>query len=166
MDICTGMVADKHRVDAEKARELGMLTPQTGIAALGAVLGGLELRNRLSAVHGAAGLAYWQKLLSNVKPLPHIFAGLMQQQPPVSAQVQFSWHVNFMFTRLYVIQSNLAQRLFDKRRFCYKQMDSRDFRSLCAHSVAVSLSDRNTVSERFSQLPWATAYQSSTVMFY
>ena len=61
------------------------------------------------------------------------------------------------------IQSNLAKRLFDKRQYCSTRPASRDFRSLCAHSFAVSLSDRNTVSERFSQLPRATTYRGSTV---
>ena len=65
---------------------------------------------------------------------------------------------NAVYYSLFVLQPNLAKRLFDKRQFCSKRPASRDFRSLCAHSVAVSLSDRNTVSERFLQLPVATAY--------
>ena len=62
------------------------------------------------------------------------------------------------------MQSNLAKRLFDKRQFCFKRPASRGFRSLRAHSVAVSLSSQNTVSEQSFQLPWATAYQGSTVI--
>ena len=64
-----------------------------------------------------------------------------------------------------LIQPNLAKRLFDKRRFGSKQLASRNIRSLCAHSLAVSLSDRYTVSERFSQLPWATALGSTVLLF-
>lgn len=87
------MVAEKHKVDAEKASGLGMLTPQAGVAALGAVLGSLSLRDPLSAVCGAAGQVYWQKLLANVKPVPHIFEHLMMQQQrmPAEPQVMAVW---------------------------------------------------------------------------
>ena len=55
------------------------------------------------------------------------------------------------------VQSNLAKRLFEKRQFCSKRSASREFRSLCANCVVVSL------SERFSQILKAAAYRGSTV---
>ena len=68
-----GMVADKHRVSASKAKELGMLDPVTGVSALSKVLTGLSVGTAVEAVSGAAGAVYWQKLLANVRPTPHIF---------------------------------------------------------------------------------------------
>ena len=71
------MVADKHKMDASKATALGMLSPKVGITALGHVLSGLGGGSPTSAVVGAAGMVYWQKLLANVKPVPPMFAEVM-----------------------------------------------------------------------------------------
>lgn len=53
-----------------------MLDPVTGVSALSRVLTGLSVGTAVEAVRGAAGAVYWQKLLANVRPTPHIFKQL------------------------------------------------------------------------------------------
>ena len=79
---------EKHKVDAQKAAALGMLSPDTGIAALSSVVAATVAGGATAVVRGAAGAAYWHKLLANVKPTPPIFADVMDAaHQPAAAMV-------------------------------------------------------------------------------
>lgn len=77
--MAAGMVADKHKVDAQKAEAMGMLAPKTGLAALAKVLSEAEGGSLHASVRGAAGIQYWQKLLAHVKPVPRMFAEIVEE---------------------------------------------------------------------------------------
>lgn len=77
-------MADKHKIEANKAEALGMLLPKTGLTALANVLRDSLYETGSASVRGAAYLVYWQKLLANVKPTPPMFADIMAAQEEVS----------------------------------------------------------------------------------
>ena len=90
------MVADKHKVDAQKAAALGMLAPKTGLSALAKILSDTTSGKSASSVRGATSASYWQKLLANMKPVPVMFEKVMAvpQSRPVPDQQVLSTYVN------------------------------------------------------------------------
>lgn len=84
----TGMVAEKHAVSASKAKELGMLSPVTGVSALSRLMSSLWTGDAARAVVGAAGPVYWGKLMANVQPIPPIFSEVAK--PDKSSSMQFT----------------------------------------------------------------------------
>lgn len=83
-----GMVQNRHRISKQQAAALGMLTSETGLTAMHAVLAGSH--GQRAAVVGAVNIGYWRALLAGVPQLPQMYKGLgMQHQaegrPPQAA---------------------------------------------------------------------------------
>lgn len=69
------MVHNKHQIGKQHAAAMSMLTSETGLSAMQAVLTAQCAQN--AAVVGAVSQVYWHSLLSGLtQPLPHMFKAL------------------------------------------------------------------------------------------
>lgn len=66
------MVQNKHHVSKQQAAAMGMLSSQTGLAAMHQMLAS----SAQCAVHGVALQSYWRNLLQSVQAVPLLYAAL------------------------------------------------------------------------------------------
>jgi hypothetical protein len=66
------MVQNKHHVSEKQAAAMGMLSSQTGLAAMHQILASSAQR----AVYGVALQTYWRNLLQSVQIVPPLYAAL------------------------------------------------------------------------------------------
>lgn len=77
------MVQNRYTISKRKAVAMGMLTSESGLAAMAAVLA--ARRGERAAVLGAATMGYWRSFLASVQPLPHLYGALDLQRAAAPA---------------------------------------------------------------------------------
>jgi hypothetical protein len=73
------MVANKHSIKMEQAKNMGMLPPAKGLAAMEVLLHSIY-KGSAVGVQGVASKYYWQLLFQGQMEVPDIFAIVLQEK--------------------------------------------------------------------------------------